>query len=128
MRIKQAQGDMRNAYRGGAAGTAVSGVVWLIAAATGQWIGLWPAVVVLYVGGALIFPLSTVVLRMAGGPTRPPRGHPMNAFATELAFIMPVGTILAALVALERPEWFFPFTAAIVGAHYLDLFQRLCRT
>lgn len=119
MQMEQAQRDVRDVYRGGAAGTVVSGVVWLLAAAIGQWGGLWPAVATLYLGGVLIFPASTLLLWLIGGHSRLPRGHPMSRLGTEIALIMPVGTILAALVAVERPEWFFPFTAAIVGAHYL---------
>lgn len=119
MQVEQAQRDVREVYRGGAAGTAVSGVVWLLAAAIGQRVDLWPAVATLYLGGVLIYPASTLVLRSIGGRDRLPEGHPMKLLATETALIMPVGTILAALVALERPEWFFPFTTAIVGAHFL---------
>lgn len=119
MQITEAQRDVREVYRGGAAGTAVSGAVWLLAAAVGQWVGIWPAVAVLWVAGTLIFPLSTLVLRLLGGPAGLPAGHPMTGLATQVALIMPVGIALAALVALERPEWFFPFTAAVVGAHYL---------
>ncbi|MGB3761900.1 MAG: hypothetical protein WA966_01670 [Ornithinimicrobium sp.] len=118
MEISQAQHDVRASYRGGATGTAVSGAVWVAASATAQWVGIGPAIAVLFVGGAMIFPLSALLLRALGGPVGLPRGHPMNALGTQLAMVVPLGVILAALAALDRPEWFFPFAAAIVGAHY----------
>ncbi len=118
MEISQAQQDVRVLYRGGATGTAVSGAAWIAASATAQWLGMVPAMAVLFFGGAMIFPLSSLLLRVLGGPSGLPRGHPMNALGTQLAMVVPLGVILAALAALDRPEWFFPFAAAIVGAHY----------
>ncbi|MGB5952484.1 MAG: hypothetical protein WBG57_08245 [Ornithinimicrobium sp.] len=118
MQIAEAQRDVREIYRGGATGTTVSGAVWLIAAAVAQWVDIETAVIVLFVGGMLIFPLSAALLRILAGPATLPRGHPMNALGAQLAVVVPLGVLLAALVSTARPEWFFPFAAAIVGAHY----------
>ena len=119
MEITQAQQDVRTVYRGGGVGALVSAVVWALAAAIGQWVEMDLAVVVLFVGGALIFPIGSLVLRLLGGPSTLPSGHPMIGLAMQVAFIVPIGVILAALVFLERPEWFFSFAACVVGAHYL---------
>ncbi len=48
-----------------------------------------------------------------------PRGHPLIGLAMQVAFVVPIGVILAALAFLERPEWFFPFAAWVIGVHYL---------
>ncbi|MGI8948061.1 MAG: hypothetical protein ACR2FV_08840 [Ornithinimicrobium sp.] len=46
MEITDAQRDVREVYRGGAVGTAVSGVVWLLAVVVGQWVGIGLALAV----------------------------------------------------------------------------------
>ena len=119
MRIIDAQRDVRRVYVGGFFGQLVSGALWLISAALGTWVSPGKAMVVLLVGGVLIFPLTTLWLRLAGRPAALPTGHPMAALAMQLAFTVPVGLLVAMAASAYREDWFFPASMIIVGAHYL---------
>ena len=119
MGIAQAQQDIRDVYHGGFYGQLVSGAVWLLAAAV--WVVVSPAagIVSLLAGGVLIFPLTTLSLKVAGGPPTLPSGHPMAALAIQIAFTVPLGLLVAVAAAGYRERWFFPASMVIVGAHYL---------
>jgi hypothetical protein len=117
--IVQAQRDVRVVYRGGFPGQLVSGAVWLVAAVVATWGSTTAGMVALLLGGTLIFPLTTLGLRLAGGPVSLPSGHPMAALATQIAFTVPFGLLVALAAAGYRLDWFFPACMVIVGAHYL---------
>ena len=74
MHVEESQADVRRVYRGGFAGTLVSAVIWGAAAGVYQWVSPGWAMTVLFVGGMLIFPLSTLLLRLMGGPASLPKG------------------------------------------------------
>ena len=97
----------------------MSGTVWLVAAGAGTFVSPTAGMVSLLLGGILIFPLTTVLLRITGRPTALPVGHPMNALAMQIAFTVPLGLLVAVAAAGYRAEWFFPAAMIIVGAHYL---------
>lgn len=97
----------------------MSGAVWLVSAALGNWVGTTAGIVALLLGGMLIFPLTTLALKATGGPAALPTGHPMAALATQLAFTVPIGLLVALGAALYRLDWFYPGALLIVGAHYL---------
>ncbi|WP_454778550.1 DUF7010 family protein [Georgenia muralis] len=119
MTITEAQHDVRTVYRGGFYGQLVSGAVWLGAAAVATWVSDGAAIAALWLGGVLIFPLTTLALRLSGGPAALPAGHPMAALATQIAFTVPIGLLVAVVLGAERPELFFPASMVVVGAHYL---------
>jgi hypothetical protein len=119
MHIAEAQRDVRQVYVGGFQGQLVSGILWLVSAAAATWGSLGAGVVTLLVGGILIFPVTTLALKLAGGPASLPPGHPMRALAMQIAFTVPLGLLVAVAVTGYRPEWFFPASMVIVGAHYL---------
>lgn len=119
MLVSDAQVDVRRVYEGGFYGQLVSGAVWLVAAALGTWASPAAAIVSLMVGGALIFPLTTLALKMVGRATALPSGHPMAALATQIAFTVPVGFLVVLGATAHRTDWFFPAALLIVGAHYL---------
>ncbi|TVR17237.1 MAG: hypothetical protein EA387_16860 [Nitriliruptor sp.] len=119
MEIAEAQRDVRQLYRGGFFGQLVSGAVWLVAAGTGTVISPTAGMVTLLLGGILIFPVTTLLLRLTGRPTSLPSGHPMNALAIQIAFTVPLGLLVAVAAAGYRADWFFPAAMVIVGAHYL---------
>ncbi|TFB64992.1 hypothetical protein E3T34_15360 [Cryobacterium sp. TMT1-62] len=77
------------------------------------------SIATLFLGGMLIFPLTTLTLRTAGGPAALPKGHPMAALATQFAFTVPSGMLVAVALGLTEPNLFFPASMIIVGAHYL---------
>ena len=119
LRLADAQRDVRRTYVGGFFGQLVSGAVWLVAAAVGTWGSSGAAVATLWLGGMLIFPLTTLALRVSGRPTALPTGHPMASLAIQIAFTVPLGLLVALALAGERPDLFFPASMIIVGAHYL---------
>jgi len=117
--IARAQRDVRDVYARGSYGQFVSGVIWLLAAGTSVLASNTAGMVVLLAGGTLIFPATTLLLKAAGGPAALPKGHPMAALAMQIAFTVPLGLLVAVAAAGDRPEWFFPASMIIVGAHYL---------
>ena len=119
VRIDQAQREVREVYVGGFFGQLVSGIVWLIAAAIGTWVSPGAAMLALWVGGSAIFPLTTLALRLSRRPVALPPGHPMASLAMQIAFTVPIGLLLALAMAQYQPQWFFPASMLIVGAHYL---------
>ncbi|MBG0718732.1 hypothetical protein G3N18_11780 [Microbacterium sp. 2C] len=119
MDVKEAQQDVRRVYRGGFSGPLVSALVWVTAAAVYQWGSAAAAMVVLFIGGMLIFPLSALVLKAMGGPAFLPRQHPSNALAMQSAFTVPLGLLVAIALGILAPSLFFPASLIIVGAHYL---------
>jgi len=117
--IAEAQRDVRRTYVGGFFGQLVSGALWLAAAAVGTWGTTGGAVATLWLGGVLIFPLTTLALKLSGRPAALPAGHPMAPLAMQIAFTVPLGLLVALALAGDRPDLFFPAGMIIVGAHYL---------
>lgn len=63
MYIDDAQQDFRRAYVGGGPGVLVSGLVRLAAASAAQSQGIGRGFAVLFIGGMIIHPVSTVLCR-----------------------------------------------------------------
>jgi hypothetical protein len=119
MQVEQAQADVRQIYRRGFAGPLISSLVWFVSSATYQWVAPQPAMAALFLGGMLIFPLTTLLLKLLGGPSTLPKGHPSTSLAVQAAFIVPLGLFVAIALGLHEPALFFPAALIIVGAHYL---------
>lgn len=119
MSIRDAQRDVRRTFLGGFAGSLASGLVWLVSAGLATWGSPQLAIAVLVVGGAAIFPLTQLSLRLMGRPAGLPRDHPMNHLAMQVAFVLPLHLPLVGAAALYRLEWFFPAFMVALGAHYL---------
>ncbi len=117
--ITAAREEVRRVFRRGAAGQAVSGAIWLASAAAATAGKVRLAVLLLVVGGMLIFPLTQLVLRLTGGPTRLSRDNPFNGLAIQVAFIVPLCLPLVYFAATHHVEFFYPSMMIIVGAHYL---------
>lgn len=119
MQITEAQRDVRRTYAGGFHGQLVSAVLWLVAAAVSDTVSHIAGMVALVAGGVLIFPATTLLLAATGRRASLPPTHPMAALATQIAFTVPPGMLVAVAAAGYREEWFFPASMVIVGAHYL---------
>lgn len=119
MDIADAQREVRAVYAGGSYGQFVSGILWLLAAGASVAVSHTAGIVVLLAGGVLILPITTLLLKVSGGPASLPKGHPMAPLATQIAFTVPPGLLVAVAAAGYREEWFFPAAMIIVGAHYL---------
>lgn len=119
MEIQSAQQDVRSAFLRGSVGQAVSGSIWLISSMLGTWVGERPAILVLVLGGVLIFPLTQWTLRLLGRPGALPKGHPMNQLAMQVAFIVPLSLPVVGAASLHNINWFYPAFMVIVGVHYM---------
>lgn len=114
-----AQQDMRTAYLGGAPGLFVSGSVWTIAGIVCLWRSPQMAVWALYVGGALIHPVSALLTRMLGRSGRHASGNPLGMLALATTIWMILALILAYGISLWRMELFFPAMLFVIGGRYL---------
>ena len=119
MEIAQAQKDVRETFLGGFAGQLVSAALWSLSAAVSTWKSYRLGDLILVLGGFLIFPLTQLVLRGMGHAYALPKGHPMNALAMQIAFIVPLTLPLVLAIAALQPDWFYPALMITVGAHYL---------
>ena len=119
MEVSQAQADVRRIYRAGFPGPLVSAVIWAAASAVFTWGAVAGGMAALFFGGMLIFPLNTLLLKLLGGPTALPKGHPSAALAMQCAFTVPLGLLIAVALGSHEPVLFFPAALIIVGGHYL---------
>jgi len=119
VKIIDAQRDVRTVFLGGFAGQLVTSGVWFLSAATATWHSSRTAMGVLVVGGIFIFPLTQLLLRLMGRPASLPKGHPMNALAMQVAFVLPLNFPLVFAATAYRQNWFYPAFMVAVGSHYL---------
>lgn len=119
MEIRTGQSDIRKAYLGGFPGQLVSSGIWFLSAAAATWYTRTAAILILAVGGTLIFPLTRLVLRLMGHPVRLPKGHPMDFLAMQIAFGMTMTFPLIYAAASYHIYWFYPAFMIVVGAHFL---------
>src|SRR6516165_7100393 len=108
MLVSDAQRGSRTVYVGGSVGQLVSGVVWLASAAVGTLAspaaGFWA----LALGGATIFPLTQVALRLSGRRASLSAGNPFRGLAMQVAFTVPLALPVAGAATLHRAGWFYP--------------------
>lgn len=117
--LSSAQAEVRRIYSGGWGGPAVSSVVWLAAAVTGDRAGVAAGAAVLFIGGALlIFPANLLLNRLVSGEADLPAGHPLRGLAMQTAATMSVVLLALWMVAPVLPGAFFPLAMVAVGAHY----------
>lgn len=119
MQISDAQRDVRGTFLAGYPGHLVVTAIWLASAAMATWGTRREAIIVLAAGSAFIFPLTQITLRLMGRPASLPKGHPMNALAMQIAFIVPLSLPLIGAATLYRLNWFYPAFMIVVGTHYM---------
>jgi hypothetical protein len=119
MQVIEAQQEARTTFFGGAPGQVVSGVLWLASAAIATWVGRVPGMFALAVGGAFIFPITTLVLTLAGRRPVLSPANPFTALFMQVAFTIPLVIPVILGAAAHRPGWFYPGFLIVVGAHYL---------
>ena len=110
---------MRAAYVGGSSGAGASAVAWLVAGIVALQVSPRSAVVALFAGGALIFPVSVVLSKALGGPGTHSRANPLGSLALEGTAFMLLCFPIAYAVSLYRMEWFFPAMLLVIGGRYL---------
>jgi len=119
MNIVDAQREMRSAFLGGFAGQLIAGLIWLVAAAVGQWVRPGYGMAVLFFGSMFLFPLTQAVLRLLGRPARVSADNKLWALGPQIAFTVPFNFLLVGAATLYRQSWFFPAAMVAVGTHYL---------
>ena len=118
MDVRDAQRDISRAYVGGGPGVGVSALVWFTAAIVESQKGVGTAFVVLFFGGMLIFPLSTLVARLLFGRAKERADNPLGLIALESTIAMLGGLFAAWLFLRFEPDYVFPIAAIAVGTHY----------
>jgi hypothetical protein len=118
MDIREAQLDLRHSFAGGGPGVLVSGLVWLAAALTGQTLGTPKDLLVLFVGGMLIYPLSVFIVRTVLKRPRTRDGNPLVKLSIEATMPLFAGLLIGYASYLAQPELAVPFFAIIIGARY----------
>lgn len=119
MHIADAQREVRLAYMGGGPGLLISSAVWFLAAAGGSWLSWNAAMWILLVGGALIFFLLELLLRLAGHRPERSQENSLNPLTLQLAILMPLMLPLIVAAFWYRADWLFPAFMAALGAHFL---------
>lgn len=119
MEIRAAQQEVRSVYLGGSVGQAVSGLIWLISAALGSFVSQNLGIIVLVLGGMLIFPLTQLGIKLLGRNASLPNSNPFKMLAMQTAFIVPLCMPVIGGAALYNINWFYPAFMIVVGAHYL---------
>jgi hypothetical protein len=122
--IDALQREMRGAFLHGAPGMLVSAGVWLLAGIVCARTGMHAAVWTLLVGGALIHPVSTLALKLAGKSARAPEGSALTHLAMATTVWLIVGCVLSYGLYTANPAWFFPAMLLVIGSRYLA-FQTL---
>ncbi|MBM4192127.1 MAG: hypothetical protein FJ196_03585 [Gammaproteobacteria bacterium] len=118
MDITTAQLELRNSYLRGGPGTIISGIVWLFAGVAANNTDIPTAFAVLFFGGMLISPLSTLLRRSVFRRSPPQKGNQGGLTVIETTFPMIGGLIAAWLMLPFRPDFVFPLAAIAVGTHY----------
>jgi hypothetical protein len=119
MDIRSDQQAVQSTFLRGSVGQVVSGIIWLVSAILGTWVSERSAVLVLVLAGMFIFPLTQLTLRLLGQSGSLPKGHPMNALAMQVAFIVPLCLPVIGAASLYNLNWFYPAFMLIVGVHYM---------
>ncbi|HKY46975.1 MAG TPA: hypothetical protein VJQ79_03225 [Acidimicrobiia bacterium] len=117
--VTRAQKELRYAYRAASVGQMYAGVVWLTAAVAWLTNGSTSGIIVLVIGGSLIYPVTTLVSRLLGNPGTVASTNPLKEASVAIPLVGPLGVPLAAAAALYDVAWFFPAFMVLMGAHYL---------
>lgn len=118
MHIVEAQRDMRRAEAGGGPGVFVSGLVWLIAGLVESSRGVHAGFAALFIGGMLIYPVSTLLVRLAFRRAPELADNQISRVALESTIAMLGGLLPAYLFLQFEPAFVFPLAAIAVGTHY----------
>lgn len=117
--VAAAQAEVRRAYLGGSVGQVYAGAAWLVSAVVWWLAGPTPAIILLLVAGAVVYPVTTAVSRLLGGAGRIPDTNPLRPVGLTVPLVGALGLPAALGATLYRQEWFFPAMMIVIGAHYL---------
>lgn len=110
---------MRYGFFGGGVGMFVSGAVWLVSGIIALNGETNQAIWALLIGGALISPISGIITKVLGRPSKGAPGNPLVTLAMEgtvwLVFCLPMTYAISQM----NPLWFFPAMLLVIGGRYL---------
>ena len=119
MTIQEAQREFRSVFLGGAVGQFVTGIVWLLSAALSSWVGQGAGIIALFVGGAFIFPLTQLGLRLLGQKQAVSAANPFSQYFLHSVVAFGATFVLVYAAMLYRTDWFYPAFMLATGAHYM---------
>jgi len=105
-------------YVNGGPGVFTSGLVWLFAAIILQFFDFQSSIIVFFIGGMMIHPLSVFV----GGKIRTQPAIPDKALLRLALFTLPLlfgGLFLAYIMSTHNQALFYPIMAMAIGIRYL---------
>lgn len=117
--IADGQREMRLAYYGGAPGMLTSAAAWLVAGIIAYRVAPTNGIWALFIGGALIHPVSRVMSKVLGRSATHSAGNPLGALALATTVWLVVSLPLAYVVSRYHIEWFFPAMLFVIGGRYL---------
>ena len=120
MDIKAAQSDLREAYLTGALGALVSGIVWILAGITAHLSTFQNSMIVFFIGGMGIFPLSTFLSTQLNGKKKPADSNPLLPLGLQVTIPLFVGLFLAFWLCRDNPEHFYALMLMIIGGRYVS--------
>jgi hypothetical protein len=97
----------------------VSGGVWSLSAAVATWYSPDAAILALVVGATFTFPITQLLFALYEATSFPPKGHPMNGLAMQVAFALPFHLPLVFAATAHHKYSFYPALMIALGAHYL---------
>ncbi len=119
MDLDKAQADMRYAFYGGATGALVSASAWLITGLVAINFSKFASIIVLYIAGMFVFPISIVLSKIFGRPGANAKGNSLGFLGLESTGILIFCYPIAYAVSLVHIEWFFPAMLIFIGVRYL---------
>ncbi len=119
MDLINAQRDMRESYYWGATGVLTSGLVWCCAGFVSLMVSGPAAVWALFIGGALIHPISVVMDKLLGLSGKHSPKNPLGSLAIASTFWLIFCLPIAYVVSTVNLSWFFPAMLLVIGGRYL---------
>ncbi len=112
------QRDMREAYAGGGPGMFASALAWLAAGLVAVQVSPERAVLALFAGGMLIFPVGVLLTKALGHRGQHTHGNPLGTLALETTVWLVLSMPIAYVVSLSRLDLFFPAMLLVIGGRY----------
>lgn len=119
MTIDEAQREMRTVYFWGATGVLTSGLVWGAAGSVALMVSATSAVWALFIGGALIHPISVGLDKLLGRRGQHGEDNPLGSLALASTFWLIFCLPIAYAVSTFEIAWFFPAMLMVIGGRYL---------
>lgn len=118
MNISDAQRENRHRFHGGFFGQLVSGMLWLVSAGLAVTVGVKSAIIVLVIGGFLIFPATESLVRLSGRE-KLSEANTLWQLGMQVAFVLPISMLLLVPVTQYHTNLFYPGLMILLGAHYI---------